>query len=382
MTDGPTNKPRIKIVMRRGRPVFLAVDSPEGLNITPRQGMLLIALLLAVVLLILVLAMLLVSSGNAVSFADREPYGNLRPVMVIDGPGKGPNPKFGMPMSAAWGPNGWMYIADSTNNRICVFNAKGRFLFEFGSLGITKPTAGAKATWKPGSLNYPTGIAVGSENGDVYVADFYNNTIEVFNAKGKFLRRFPDPNTVVGKGGSGINGTGLAVTDVAVHEGKVYATDAFQVFVFDRFGKLLDQFGKPGAGTGDLDRPNGIAVSQEGFIYVSDSNHSRIVKYDPTGHPLMTVGQKIQGLSTPTSNPFVLPRGLTFLQDGSLLIADPLNISLVHMSKDGKVIETYGERGQLPAQLNFPNDVDSRGDLVLVADRGNRRVQVVRLVRR
>ncbi len=350
-------------------------------GLTPRQAFLIIALVLFVVLLALILYLLLVKPASNVSQQTQQSPG-LESVLVLTGPGTGPTPTFKQPMSAAWGEGNRIYVADTGNNRIVAFNQNGKFLFEFGTFGIAKPLPGAKATWKPGSLNYPTGVSVDRETGEVYVADFYNNTIEVFDGNGKYLRNFPDPNKVTGKGGSGINGHGIAVTDVAVKDGRVYATDAFQVFVFDRSGTLLRQYGKPGAAAGDLDRPNGITAIANGGVIVADSNHSRLTAYDEFGKPVQTIGEQVRGLSAPTTNPFVLPRGLATLEDGSVIVADPLSMQLIKIGLKGDVAAKYGERGTYPAQFNFPNDVDANGKLLLVADRGNDRVQVVKMVGR
>ncbi|MEI8083094.1 MAG: 6-bladed beta-propeller, partial [Actinomycetes bacterium] len=248
-----------------------------------------------------------------------------------------------------------------------------------GSVGMAKPLDGAKITWKPGSLNYPTGIAVDSK-GEVYVADFFNDSISVFSEKGEFLRRFPDPYKPTGRGGSGAGGGGIAVTAVAVSGDKVYATDAYQVVVFSAQGELLNQFGRPGPGPDGLDHPNGIAVDKQGRIYVSDSNQSRVTAFSPEGTVLWTLGTPIKSLTEESNNPFILPRGLTVLGDGSLLVADPLAHALVRLSSEGKVLANYGDRGEAPGQLNFPNAVAARDSLILVTDKENDRVQVVRLV--
>jgi DNA-binding beta-propeller fold protein YncE len=358
-----------------------AAEDAEATGVTPRRVFTIIAVILGVILVaLLVYLFLLLTKPGASSAESQAERAGLVPLLVLDGPGKGPKPAFKQPMSAAWGPGGRIYVADTGNSRIVVFDRSGKFLFEFGTFGIAKPLPGQKATWKPGSLDYPTGIAIDQSNGDVYVADFYNNTIEVFDRSGKYLRNFPDPNQVTGKGGSGINGRGIAVTDVAVSGDLVYATDAFQILVFDRSGRLLKQFGKPGGAAGDLDRPNGIMATSNGGIIVSDSNHSRVTEYNALGKAVRTIGEQVRELSSPTTNPFVLPRGITRLTDGSLLVADPLSVQLVRIRLDGTVVRAYGDRGESPAQFNFPNDVDADGKTLVVADRGNNRVQVVRIV--
>lgn len=343
------------------------------------------AAIVAAVVLALVLAGLLfylyrMAKRDAGDGAAESAYG-LEAVMEIGGPATGERARFDKPMGVAFGPEGRIYVADSANNRIVVFSRQGRFLFEFGQFGVAKPLPSGEYTWAPGRLNHPTGIDV-DERGMVYVADFRNDQIQVFDAEGKFIRRFPDPSLVVGKGGSGQDGTGIAVTDVCVRGDRVYATDAFQVFVFGTDGKLLLQFGRPGPTPGDLDHPNGVAVGEDGTIYVSDSNHNRVTAFSADGRPLWNVGAPIGFAGEEPADGLGLPRGLAVMPDGSVLVADAFNFELVRLTRSGKIAARLGSRGSRPAELNFPNDVDVEGDLIVVADRGNDRVQVVRVVRR
>jgi DNA-binding beta-propeller fold protein YncE len=368
-------------------PTVEPTPAPSGRDVPrfylgARQAYTFLAAALAFVLVGLIIYLVyLLWPHTFVTKGGKVEYG-LKPVMSIEGPGRGDAPLFGQPMGAAFGLDGRIYVADTRNSRVAVFDAQGRYLYSFGSPGIAKPLAGYPVTWKPGLLNYPVAVDVDRATGDVYVADFYNNTIEVFDAKGKWLRRFPDPYQPVGKGSGGFNGGGIAVTDVAVLDGKVYATDTYQVFVFDRWGHLLEQFGKPGLGPGDLDHPNGIAATRDGSIYVSDSNHNRVSAFEADGRSKWNAGFRTPDSMQETKNPFVLPRGLTVLVDGSIVVADPLAMQLVRIGDDGKVMGNYGKRGTGATQFNFPNDVDSQGNLLLVADRGNNRVLLVELVRK
>jgi len=231
----------------------------RGFNLTPRQAFIALAVVLALALIALVIY-LLYFLGRPEVLTEREPVSGIQPIWQVYGPGTGDEPFFDRPMGIAVGSEGRFYVTDSGNNRVCVFDSSGRFLFQFGSFGVAKPAPGARATYVPGSLNYPVGIDL-DEEGNVYVASFYNDSIEVFDPDGTPLRRFPDPNVVVGKGGSGYGGRGIAVTDVAVSGDRVYATDAYQVVVFTLGGEFVSQWGRPGSSEGDLDRPNGIAVS-------------------------------------------------------------------------------------------------------------------------
>jgi len=356
--------------------------APPGVYLTPKRLLIAMAIVLAAILIALILYLLSLQPEGLTTKVDAEPVSGIEAELIISGPGKGSEPNFNRPMAAAWSPDGKrVYVADSENNRICVFTDEGRFIREFGGFGVAKPLPGAENTWKPGLLNYPTDVAV-AESGDVYVADFYNDSISVFNPDGEFQRRFPDPSKPTGKGSSGQDGRGIAVTALAVEGDRVYATDEYQVFAFSLNGRLLSQWGKPGKALGSLDHPNGIAVAGNGQVIVSDSNNNRVVSYSRYGQPMWKVGSRLSsGLDQAAEAPFVLPRGVSDA-GGTLLVADPLAHQLVEVSYAGTKLQVYGERGTAPATFNFPNDVDWQGDRILVSDRENNRVQVVRLVQK
>ncbi len=50
-----------------------------------------------------------------------------------------------------------IYVADSKNNRIVVFDSKGRYLSQFGEFGIAKPPAGSMRHMEAGAAQLPDG---------------------------------------------------------------------------------------------------------------------------------------------------------------------------------------------------------------------------------
>jgi len=353
-----------------------AFAEPSG----SRQLFSILALVLAVVLMALVAYIVFMVDAGTDDLAPA-PQKGIVPVLTIDGPGIGGNPDFSNPQGVAFAPDGTIYVADTGNNRVCVFDESGRFLFEFGGFGVAKPAPGVMATWKPGLMNMPTGIDV-DENGEVYVADFKNDQIQVFDSDGKFLRRFPDPLMRVGRGGSGFGGTGISVTGVEVMDGLVYATDAYQVVVFTTEGELVRQFGRPGTEWGELDRPNGLGVTRDGVVVVADSNNNRVQALTNDGTPQWVTGKPVVELGERVDNEFGLPRDVTITRDGSILVIDTFEFEIVELDRTGNVINRFGERGINPGQFNFPDAIDALGERVLVADRGNNRVQVVEIAGR
>lgn len=353
-------------------------DRKGAIVISQRSLFIGLAFILATLLAVLIFLLWRTMDQTGLAGASEQVAG-IQPVFVLDGPGQGERPLFDGPMGVAIGRENRIYVTDANNNRVCVFSSKGKFLFEFGGFGVAKPLPDGRRSWSPGLMNYPTGIDA-DEQGNVYVADFHNDQIQVFDADGNFLRRFPDPALPVGKGSSGQDGTGIAVTDVSVGNGKVFATDKFQVFVFTTEGEFVTQFGKPGVGEGDLDHPNGITVTDGGVVYVSDSNHARVTAFSADGKPIWTFGSIPRGPEDTQAGPLGLPRGITVAKDGRVLVADSFHFGLAAIERDGTQVRSYGTRGSTPGTFNFPNDVELLGNSLVVADKGNNRVQVVRLV--
>lgn len=351
----------------------------RGFSLTPRRAFSLLAIVLVLILIALVIY-LLWFLGRPEVLTDIPARQGVQPIWQVYGPAEGDRPLFDRPMGVAVGEGSRIYVTDAGNSRVCVFDSQGRFLFEFGMFGVAKPAPGAIATYVPGSLNYPVGIDT-DEDGNVYVASLYNDSVEVYDSRGTPIRRFPDPLAVTGKGGSGAGGLGIAATDVAVSGDRVYVTDAYQVVVFTREGEVVGQWGRPGSDEAGLDRPNGIAVSEDGqTVYVSDSNHNRITAFSTTGEVLWQVGTISAGVEDKTEREIQLPRGLAVMSDGSVLVADAFGFDLVRISADGEIISRYGERGVAPGQLNFSNDVEVLRGFIVVADKGAGRVQLVRLI--
>jgi len=76
---------------------------------------------------------------------------------------------------------GNVYVTDTGNKRVQVFDADGNFLFEFGGAGDAL-----------GQMNEPVGIAV-SEDGLVFVADTWNRRVQIFTTDGLFVSAWDIP---------------------------------------------------------------------------------------------------------------------------------------------------------------------------------------------
>ncbi|MBN1979311.1 MAG: TIGR03663 family protein [Anaerolineae bacterium] len=176
------------------------------------------------------------------------------------------------PRGIAIGANNWVYVADTGNKRIQVFEPDGDFAFQWGG-------GGALA----GYLDEPVGVAIGPRD-EVYVADTWNRRIQVFTSAGVFLRQWPiegwDARLVAEKGDLMHEEKPYLAVDA---DGYVYVTDPsnYRVLVFDEQGNYILSFGKYGFDGSSFALPNGIAVAEDGTIYVSDAHSNRILVFDP-----------------------------------------------------------------------------------------------------
>lgn len=82
---------------------------------------------------------------------------------------------FGAPQGAAVDADGNLYVTDTLNDRVEIFDADGAFISTFGKAGDG-----------PGYFARPKGIAVDSD-GHIWVADQMQDRLQVFNKEGQLL---------------------------------------------------------------------------------------------------------------------------------------------------------------------------------------------------
>ncbi|HEX3031298.1 MAG TPA: 6-bladed beta-propeller [Bacillota bacterium] len=312
------------------------------------------------------------AGGGGIVATAGKPVGKIQPLFSVYGPGKGAAVKFLRPMSVATDRDENIYVTDTENKRVVVFNRKGEYMFEFGGYGYAYPVAGKKATWKPGLFEFPYGIDIDKQTGNIFVADMTNKRIQIFDSKGNFIDWFP-------KAPYGGMADDIYPTDIAVEGGKVYICNPYQVVIFDTKGKFVKDFGMPGDGNGNFDRPNGIDVGKDGTIYVADSNNLRIQAFTPEGKFKWVYGKKT-GFNDNEGRVMGLPRNLAVGPDGNIYVADAFDFNIKVLDPNGKKIAAMGRRGVSDGYFNYPNgiEVTDKGRIYVV-DKENNRVQALTL---
>ena len=154
-----------------------------------------------------------------------------------------------------------LFVADFYNHRVQVFAA-----------GATD-VIGAPGRLFKARLHYPTDVAV--DDSLVYVADAYNHRIQVFRPNGEYVRRWGGP---LGLGGRGpFKGWFNVATGIEVSGGRVYVADFYnnRIQIFTDRGKYLGQVAD------SLSLPTDVAIGENGDLYVVDFGHKRVAHFAP-----------------------------------------------------------------------------------------------------
>ncbi|HLW52792.1 MAG TPA: 6-bladed beta-propeller [Candidatus Angelobacter sp.] len=147
--------------------------------------------------------------------------------------------------------NRFVYVVDTQQDQVVVFDADNyQLLRRIGTGGKKHSLTG------PGDFALPTNVAV-DKDGNVYVTDTLNNRVEIFDADGSFLSEFGKP----GDGpGHFARPKGIAV-DGDGHIWVVDEVQC-RVQVFNREGQLLIFFGERGWYPGQFQGVYGIAFDK------------------------------------------------------------------------------------------------------------------------
>jgi hypothetical protein len=286
--------------------------------------------------------------------------------------------QFNKPFSMAVTPDDNLFVADTFNNRIQVFDLNGAFLFTFGSLGAV-----AK------QFNRPNDIEV-APNGNLIITDKNNQRIQVFDTSGDFLFAFGHdvisgnantgfeictPSDVCQAGSQGnANGQFDDLSGVAVlPNGNIVTSEVNndRIQIFDAHGQFLTQFGSFGTGSGQMDEVGDVAAGSNGNLVVSDKNNHRIQVFNANGDFLFAFGHDVisgnantgfeickpsddcqAGSSGNANGQFNTPDGAAVAPNGEIFVSDRNNHRIHVFNASGKFLFTFGSNGTGDGQFD------------------------------
>jgi outer membrane protein assembly factor BamB len=292
------------------------------------------------------------------------------------------------PTGVAVAPTGEIWVCDTANDRLQVFDANGNFLRELGSHGSAPGQFdfGEETAELDGYLPLGNNCSVAFDaGGALYVADSANQRVQRFPASAldwmihsccsiqttgtplPYPASEAKPDLVIGSEGTG-PGQFLFATDVAVApNGDIFVGDRKRLDIqrFDSGGTYLETIGKPANGglltPGIFSRIVGIAVDGDGRLYVAEDDQQQIVRLESDG----------------TWSAVQLPRrdnrinGLAVDSHGNIFVSqiDYIAGSFWVFAPDGTLIAQVGTLGNGLGQFDGPSGIalDGQGN-AYVAD--------------
>ncbi len=226
---------------------------------------------------------------------------------------EGQDKAFSHPQAIALSADGRVYIVDSGNNRIQIFDKRGQFLRTIGGFGF-----------EADQFDNPTDIWTRSLI-NIYISDYNNRRIQRYDRRLNFI--------------SSLTNDEADDPDVQFEEVRSCALNSNNdLFILDRGenkiikinrrGEKERSFGTYESGDGELREPQQIDILKNQFLLVSDAGAKSVFVFD-------FFGNFIRRISSPQ---FVHPAGLCILEDGSFLLADSEANQLFSVSPDFSAI--------------------------------------------
>jgi sugar lactone lactonase YvrE len=152
--------------------------------------------------------------------------------------------------------------------------------------------------------------------------------------------------------------------------GDFYVSDGYvntRVVKFSKDGKYILEWGTPGTGPSQFNTVHGIAIDNQGRIYVCDRANSRIQVFDGNGKYI----EEWKNIR--------YPYYIYMSKDQHLWIGDGYTNKILKYDLNGKLLSSWGTFGYFPGGIWGPHQfsVDSENNLY-IADVHNGRVQKFR----
>lgn len=265
-----------------------------------------------------------------------------RMLRVIVG-AEGAAPVMEQPYGSALGPDGRLYVVDSSAGLIHVF-------------GLDKAFYRAVRVDDAESL-----IGIVFTGRRMVVTDSVKGRVSCLDLDGHVVWRLDRRNGFE------------RPTGIAASQGRLFVVDtlANRVVTVSSDGKVLGQFGRRGVEPGQLNYPTSIAADADGRLYVVDTMNFRVQTFSADGRPLGGFGQLGDG-----AGDFDKPKGIAVDADGLVYVVEGLHDAVKIFDHDSRLLLVFAGSGNGPGDLWLPTGITLAAGHVFVTDTANHRVQV------
>jgi len=172
------------------------------------------------------------------------------------------------PLAVAVDSNETMYIGDVGRHEVLMFDSARHFVKAVKDTGDFKPTdivISGNELWVTNPVNHKINI-------------YNKKTLELVNTMGQYEQ--------------GDDGHLYSPYNLFVDDERVYVTDFgdFKIKIFDKAGKYLSSVGSYGTSVGQFVRPKGIACDRDENLFVVDAGFENVQIFNRDGRLLMFFG--------------------------------------------------------------------------------------------
>ena len=180
-------------------------------------------------------------------------------------------------------------------------------------------------------LNIPYGVKVDNKTGNIYVADYFNHCVKVFDSTAKYLLKFGD-----------VKGEGKMSNpkELLIRGNRVFVSHNHCILAYQLDGKFVSRVGGKGNGKLQFNCPWGLSTDESNHdIYICDCNNNRI----------QIISENLRYRSQFGKDTLNNPSGITLYKD-NIFVLDQSNPCLHVYTKDlvlQKSVITRGYRQQV-----------------------------------
>ncbi len=210
---------------------------------------------------------------------------------------EGGSDRLGSPVALAIDGHDNLYVIDQSSKIVLIYDSAGKFRGYLGKL------RGGESYF-----DSPTGIAIDKPTGRIYVCDKRRHMLIVMDEHGRLISKIGP------RGGGDRPGEFRLPSQVVVSGGELFVLDGgnTRIQIFDADGHFRRAISLVYA-----DNRSGLAVDDQGKIYVSDPGLNQIQVYGRDGQPLYTFD-----LTTVASANFGSPAGMWIEAGHCLYVVD------------------------------------------------------------
>ena len=245
-----------------------------------------------------------------------------------------------------------IYVADTYNHCIKVFNKDGTFKFLFGRKS-------------PGKLEYPFGLCISGKQ--VYVGEKVNGKIKAYELGGQFLKEITGDGT---KRGQYKFLWGIAADS---ENGDIYACDNEndRIQVYSRNLEFRHTVIGPGR-SGNVTGPVDVKVRSM-MVVVLDQGDPCVHYFDKQGMKLWSMVEFKEAKVS------MAPQCFTFDIEDNILITDAATHTIRIFTPKGELYVAIGKKGERAGEFLSPTGIalDTVGNIVCICQREKANLQIL-----